>query len=88
MHAPQLDELSSQLHNHCPLAQLFLPLTSEMTCIFEYFSEAALVESFDKPIKMDDVSSTLAHEARRVGSWTMRELAPREFFVLVTYVSE
>ena len=41
----------------------------------------AFIEFFGRPIKVDDISVTLARKAKRHGSRTTKQLASNEFFV-------
>ena len=67
--------------NSQPKTKTFLLVSKEMVEISSYLDRVAFVESFDRPIKVDDVSTILAWKAKCHGSWTTRQLAPNEFFM-------
>ena len=68
--------------NRVKRSQAFLTFSSKMTEISNYLGRVAFVRSFGRPVKVDDVGSTLAHKARIPGSWMTRKLArDNEFFV-------
>lgn len=49
--------------------------------ISTYLNRVAHIETFGRSIKVDDAATTLAHKARRMGSWMTCQLSPNKFFV-------
>lgn len=52
-----------------------------MAEVSEYLDRVAHVEAFGRCIKVDDVATAVAKSAKKIGSWTTRQLSQREFLV-------
>ncbi|KAG1354682.1 hypothetical protein COCNU_07G007940 [Cocos nucifera] len=63
------------------LMKVFLPVSEKMASISAYLDRAAMVETYGRPVKTDDVAGILEPKARKAGSWFTREVAHRKFFV-------
>ena len=61
--------------------KVFVLVSCEMAEISKYLEWAAFIESFGRPIKVDDISTTLAHKIRREALWTTGQLSPNQFLV-------
>ena len=77
----QNSDVNPQIPNRVPSLKAFLPFTREMAGISSYLDKAVFVESFGRSIKVEDVSTTLAHKAKKTGSWSARKLPATKFFV-------
>ncbi|EHA8587490.1 hypothetical protein COCNU_scaffold002416G000030 [Cocos nucifera] len=72
--------LATSGFNH-PETKVFLLASKEMAEISSYLDQAAIIESFGRPVKVDDVSSILAKKVKRCGPCTTKQLTPTKFFV-------